>query len=83
MRGTDGGTPRKGRLGATRPRSRAADANRPCLGEDPDDVGAPADLLIDALQRIGRAELGPVFGREGVEGVGRGLWGPRASAATA
>jgi hypothetical protein len=23
------------------------------VGEDPDDVGAPADLTVDALQRVG------------------------------
>jgi hypothetical protein len=38
------------------------------VGEDPDDVGAPADLAVEALQRVGRAHLSPVVGREGVEG---------------
>ena len=37
------------------------------VGEDPDDVGAAADLAVDALQRVGRAELGPVRGGEAVE----------------
>jgi len=27
-----------------------------------------ADLAVEALQRVGRPELGPVFGRERVEG---------------
>jgi hypothetical protein len=31
------------------------------VGEDPDDVGATADLLVDALGRIRRVELGPVL----------------------
>ncbi len=38
------------------------------VGEDADDVGAAADLAVEALQRIGRPELGPVLGRERVEG---------------
>jgi hypothetical protein len=38
------------------------------VGEDADDVGAPADLLVEALQRVGRSELSPVRAREGVEG---------------
>jgi hypothetical protein len=29
--------------------------------EDPDDVGAPADLLVDPLERVRAAELGPVL----------------------
>ena len=41
---------------------------RAVVGEDPDDVGAPADLAVEALERVGRAQLAPVFGREGVEG---------------
>ncbi len=36
-------------------------------GKMPDDVGAPADLAVDALQRVGRPQLGPVLGRERVE----------------
>jgi hypothetical protein len=30
------------------------------VGEDADDVGAPADLAVEALKRIGRADLAPV-----------------------
>jgi hypothetical protein len=36
------------------------------VGRDPDDVGAASDLAVEAPQRIGRADLGPVLGREGV-----------------
>jgi hypothetical protein len=38
------------------------------VGEDPDDVGAPADLAVDALRRVGGAQLRPVRRGEGVEG---------------
>jgi len=38
------------------------------VGEDADDVGAAADLAVEALERVGRAQLAPVLGREGVEG---------------
>ena len=38
------------------------------VGEDPDDVGAAADLLVDPLQRVRGPQLGPVLGREAVEG---------------
>jgi hypothetical protein len=41
---------------------------RAVVGEDPDDVGAPADLAVKALKRIGASDLAPVVGREGVEG---------------
>jgi hypothetical protein len=43
--------------------------------EDADDVGAPADLLVEAFERIRRSELAPVIARERVEGqdVGLGL----------
>jgi hypothetical protein len=41
---------------------------RAVVGEDPDDVGAPADLAVEALQRVGASDLAPVVGREGVEG---------------
>ena len=41
---------------------------RAVVGEDPDDVGAAADLAVDPLERVGRAQLRPVVGREGVEG---------------
>jgi len=37
------------------------------VGEDADDVGAAADLAVKPLQRVGRAELAAVLGREGVE----------------
>jgi hypothetical protein len=38
------------------------------VGEDPHDVGAPPDLAVEALQRVGASELAPVVGGEGVEG---------------
>jgi hypothetical protein len=41
---------------------------RAVVGEDADDVGAPADLAVDALEGIRGAQLRPVHGREGVEG---------------
>jgi hypothetical protein len=40
---------------------------RPIVGEDADDVGAPSDLAVDALEWIGRAQLRPVIAREAVE----------------
>jgi hypothetical protein len=46
---------------------------RGVVGEDPDDVGAPGDLAVEAFKRIRRADLGPVLGREGVEGEHVGL----------
>jgi hypothetical protein len=41
---------------------------RAVVRKDADDVGAAADLAVDALERVGRAQLGPVVAREGVEG---------------
>jgi hypothetical protein len=41
---------------------------RRVVGEDPDDVGAAADLAVQPLQRIRRAQLGPVLGGQRVEG---------------
>jgi hypothetical protein len=38
------------------------------VGEDADHVGAAADLLVEALGRVRRSELGPVRRRERVEG---------------
>ena len=35
------------------------------VGEDPDDIGAPLDLAIEALDGIVRVDLGPVVFREG------------------
>jgi hypothetical protein len=45
-------------------------------GKNADDVGAPADLAVEALERVGGAELSPVAGRERVEGqdVGFGVF---------
>jgi hypothetical protein len=45
------------------------------VGEDADDVGAPLDLAVEALDRIGAVQLGTVLGREGHVGehVGFGL----------
>ena len=37
------------------------------VGEDPDDVGAAADLLVDPLQRVGGPQLGPVLRGQQVE----------------
>ena len=38
------------------------------VGEDPDDVGAAADLFVDTLQGVGGPQLGPVLGGQVVEG---------------
>ena len=46
----------------------ASRIRRAVVGEDADDVGAPADLAVEALERVGRAQLGPVLGGERVEG---------------
>ena len=43
------------------------------VGEDADDVGAPADLAVEALERVRGAQLAPVRGRERVEGQEVGL----------
>ena len=40
---------------------------RAVVGIDPDDVGAPADFLVDPLEWIGRAQLGLVLPRKVVE----------------
>jgi hypothetical protein len=44
--------------------------------EDPDDVGAAADLLVEALERVCGPQLAPVRARERVEGqdVGFGVF---------
>jgi hypothetical protein len=44
-----------------------------CMREDADDVGAATDLLVEALERVRRAQLGPVAGGERVEGEDVGL----------
>ncbi len=41
---------------------------RRLVEEDADDVGAAADLTIDPLERVRRAELRPVHERKAVEG---------------
>jgi hypothetical protein len=48
---------------------------RAVVGEDADDVGAAADLLVEALERVRGPELAPVRAREAVEGedVGFGV----------
>ena len=38
------------------------------VGEDADDVGAAADLAVEALERVRGPELAPMPGRERVEG---------------
>ena len=43
------------------------------VGEDADDVGAAADLAVDALERVRAAELGPVLARQRVESEQVGL----------
>ena len=55
------------------------------VGEDADDVGAAADLAVEALQRVGRPELAPVVGRERVEreDVGLGVFEHRGDLAHA
>ena len=52
---------------------------RGVVGEDPDDVGAPADLAVEALKRIRGPQLAPVLGRKGVERehVGLGVFEQR------
>jgi hypothetical protein len=37
------------------------------VGEDANDVGAASDLAVESLQRVRRAELGPVLLGECVE----------------
>jgi hypothetical protein len=37
------------------------------VGEDADDVGAPADLAVDALERVRGPQLGSVFAWQRVE----------------
>ena len=41
--------------------------DRRFVGEDPHDIRASSDLAVHALERVGAAELRPVFRREGVE----------------
>ena len=38
------------------------------VGEDADDVGAALNLFVEALERIGAVQLGPVLSREGQVG---------------
>jgi peroxiredoxin len=45
------------------------------VGEDPDDVGAAFDLLVDPLQGVGGGDLGPVASGEGGVG-GDVIWDP-------
>ena len=40
---------------------------RPVVGVDPDDVRGAADLLVDPLERVGGAQLGPVLARKVIE----------------
>jgi hypothetical protein len=46
---------------------------RAVVGEDADDVGAAADLAVEAFERVGRPELAPVVGGKAVEGEDVGL----------
>src|SRR4051794_28653461 len=39
----------------------------PAVREDPDDVGAPADLLVEPFLRVVRPDLGPMLHRERTE----------------
>jgi hypothetical protein len=41
---------------------------RAVVGEDPDDIGASADLAVEALKRVGASDLAPVVCGEAVEG---------------
>jgi len=52
---------------------------RGVVGDDPDDVGAPSDLAVEALKRIRRSDLGPVLRRKRVERehVGLGVFEQR------
>jgi hypothetical protein len=43
------------------------------VGEDADDVGAPANLAVKALERVRGSQLAPVAGRERVEREDVGL----------
>jgi len=47
-------------------RTARPDRSANVVGEDVDDVGAAADLAVDALERVG-PQLGPVLARERVE----------------
>ena len=38
--------------------------NRSGVGEDTDNIGAPLDLAVQSLERVGRRQLGPVVLRE-------------------
>jgi hypothetical protein len=42
--------------------------DRDPVGEDPDDVGAPADFLVEPLLRVVGPDLPPDLAREGGEG---------------
>ena len=55
---------------------------RAVVGEDADDVGAPADLFVEALERVGRAQLAPVRGAGTRRRRGCRPRRPRACAAT-
>ena len=53
---------------------RAGEPDQACVvGEDADDVSAAADLAVDALERVGAAQLGPVLARQRVEAEQVGL----------
>jgi hypothetical protein len=43
------------------------------LGEDANDLGTPCDLAVEALDLVGRVQLGPVLPREGHIGQHIGL----------
>jgi hypothetical protein len=48
--------------------ARGESDQRAVVGEDPDDVGAPAGLAVDSFERIGGAQLRSVIDGEAVEG---------------
>ncbi len=56
-------------------RQRCGRNHRSLVREDADDVGAALDLAVDAFERVGRVELGPVSGREGHVGQDVGFGG--------
>jgi hypothetical protein len=53
--------------------SRRRGNNRRIVGEDADDLGASLDLAVEALDRIGRVQLGAMGGREAHVGEHVGL----------
>lgn len=57
-----------------RPGTQTLAGDAVAVGEDPDDIGATADLAVETLMRVGSPDLPPDLLREAVEGkhVGAG-----------